>query len=208
MIDPFEQIAYSACSELRGLQHPRELALLLRVVNELRPRVVVEIGTRTGATLWAFSRVTGEGCCLVSIDPTNQRRMLQQLVGEERELHLITGRSQDAATLIELERVLDARPVDFLFVDGSHLEPDVRRDVELYAPLLSPAGILALHDVATVSPETGCAVGAVWSALRGLPGAYEIVDPAGVPAYGIGVVPGCARSAPARAGARAVAAGG
>lgn len=198
-LDPFLRVAERAVRELRGLQHPRELADLLRIVNELRPAVVVEIGTRTGATLWALSRVCPDECCFVSIDPTNRRRFLDELIGVERELHLVTGKSQDVSTLIAVERCLNGRPVDVVFVDGSHLEDDVRRDVELYGPLLAPTGLLALHDVVAVSPETRCGVAAVWAPLRRLPGAFELIDPGAVPGLGIGVVP--ASSLEARSGA-------
>lgn len=183
-----QAIADKAVVELRGLQHPRELALLLQLVDELRPRVVLEIGTRTGATLWAFSRVTPSSCALVSVDPTNQRRFLPELIGQERELHLVTGRSQEPSTLIAVERCLDGRPVDFLFVDGDHTRQAVERDLELYGPLVSPGGLVALHDIRTYAPELNCAVGAVWSRYSGLAGSLEIVDPDGIPAYGIGVL--------------------
>ena len=36
--------------------------------------------------------------------------------------------------------------IDFIYIDGSHSEENVRRDVELYLPKLKKNGIIAGHD--------------------------------------------------------------
>lgn len=191
-----ERIASQAVAQLRGLQHKRELAGLLQLVADVAPATIVEIGTRTGATLWALSQAAPDAM-LVSIDPTNQRRFLEELIGggrvPDRELHLITGRSQEPSTLIELERILDGRPIGFLFVDGDHTLAGVERDVAMYVPLLEPIlGFVALHDIRTIRPEVSCDVHQLWARLGALPGAFEIVDEEASPAYGIGIVPASA----------------
>lgn len=199
----FDNVARAACAELKGLQHWTELSELLDLVSQVAPAIVVEIGTRTGATLWAFS-VAAPDALLVSIDPTNQRRALENLVGRERELHLLAARSQDTATLIGLERILDGRPIDFLFIDGDHSLQAVTADVALYGPLLAPDGLLALHDVVAVRPEASD-VGVLWKELGRLPGALLIHDADGEPPFGIGVLPAASLRAPSgAAGAREV----
>src|ERR1700722_14200166 len=51
-----------------AVQKTTELSSLLQVVRAASPRVVVEIGTADGGTLYAFCKVAREGALLVSID--------------------------------------------------------------------------------------------------------------------------------------------
>lgn len=181
--------------KLSGMQTYSELRYMLGVVAELQPRVILEIGTRNGATLWGMAQAA-PGAVLVSVDPTNERRHFEQLI-PGAELHAIAGDSHDLGTLLRVQFALAGRPVDFLFVDGDHTEQGCRADVDDYAPLLSPSGLLCLHDVALHCPEQHVGVQPVWEALRGLPGAFEFVDPEpGQVALGYGFVPAVALGAP------------
>ena len=188
-----DQVAGQAVGPLRGLQHRAELAGLLSLIADVQPAVIVEIGTRTGASLWAFAQAAPDAA-LVSIDPTNEGRFLDELIGRDRELHLIAARSQELSTLIQLERILDGRPIGFLFIDGDHTLEAVERDFAMYSPLVDrDLGFVALHDVRTIRPEVRCEVHLFWAQLRErYPDAWEIVDEQGSPAYGIGIVPGMA----------------
>ncbi len=71
--------------------------------------------------------------------------------GRQR-IELVDGAdSQSPETLAHVGAMLGGRPVDFLFLDGDHRYEAVRRDFELYAPLVRPGGLVAFHDV---SPST------------------------------------------------------
>ena len=39
------------------------------------------------------------------------------------------------------------RPLGMVFVDGSHTDESAQRDYEVWAPLVAPGGLLAIHDV-------------------------------------------------------------
>lgn len=43
-------------------------------------------------------------------------------------------------------------PIDFLFIDGSHVYEDVKNDFELFYPFVKDGGIIALHDVSAGHP--------------------------------------------------------
>lgn len=46
----------------------------------------------------------------------------------------------------KLKELLGGRKVDMVFIDGDHEYADVKRDIELYRPLLEGGGLLCGHD--------------------------------------------------------------
>lgn len=57
----------------------------------------------------------------------------------------IQGYTHDPKTLKALERKLNGRPINILFIDASHRYRYVKKDFEIYSPLCSD--IVAFHDV-------------------------------------------------------------
>jgi len=49
---------------------------------------------------------------------------------------------------------LNGEPLDFLFIDGDHTYEGVKRDFEMYSPLVRNGGIIAFHDIVKHPPET------------------------------------------------------
>jgi predicted O-methyltransferase YrrM len=55
-------------------------------------------------------------------------------------VHTIRARSDQAVVHFEQETI------DLVFIDGDHEEEAVKKDIELYLPLLKPEGMIAGHD--------------------------------------------------------------
>jgi len=62
----------------------------------------------------------------------------------------ICGDSSDPATLNRLGTMLQGDGIDLLFIDGDHNYGSVKRDYEMYSPLVSH--IVALHDIRFPGP--------------------------------------------------------
>lgn len=56
-----------------------------------------------------------------------------------------TGKSS-ADSIGKVRELLAGRKVDMVFIDGDHEIEEVRRDIELYRPLLEQGGLLCGHD--------------------------------------------------------------
>jgi predicted O-methyltransferase YrrM len=181
-----------ARSEIRGL-----LALL----EAEPPRVVLEIGTARGGTLFLWSRVAAPDALLVSVDlpdgefgggyPEWRVPLYRAFARERQRLELLRADSHAEETRDRVQELLGGQPVDFLFVDGDHTYDGVARDYELYTPLVRPGGLVALHDVVPQGDSEDFLVGEVprfWAELRERCSVRELVEDWSQGRFGIGVV--------------------
>lgn len=164
------------------MQKPRELTALLDLLRD-RPLVhVLEIGGMRGGTAWAWSKITTGQVVVVDLFVLEGR-----MERGPQNCLLVEGDSHQEATR---ERVA-FWSYDFLFIDGDHSYDGVRRDFELYAPLVAPGGVIALHDVSVEQPARVRAqhdVVPYWNQIRALYEHEEIYDSTGEPWGGIGVL--------------------
>ena len=62
--------------------------------------------------------------------------------------------------------VLGGQALDYLSIDGDHTYEGVKRDFELYAPLVRQGGIIALHDIVEHPPALECEVSRFWNQIK------------------------------------------
>src|SRR6476469_1701627 len=62
------KVAREAIVEQKALQRTLELTSVVGLVKALRPKVIVEIGTKDGGTLYCWTKVAPEGAFIVSVD--------------------------------------------------------------------------------------------------------------------------------------------
>jgi predicted O-methyltransferase YrrM len=180
---------------VRAIQRREELLELLDRVQALAPRHVCEIGTAAGGTLYFLTRVAHESALLVSIDiatPPHTRFARSKLARAAQRIESLEGDSQTPAMVERLRACLGGAPLDFLLIDGDHSYDGVRRDFELYAPLVRPGGLIALHDI---NPDSGDPAGPIsgevpraWAELRETHRTEEIVRAPAGEGLGIGLV--------------------
>jgi predicted O-methyltransferase YrrM len=180
---------------IRPLQLVPEITRLLEVVQALRPVRVLEIGTASGGTLFLFASVAAPTAQLVSVDhepyrdhpcnPTRQR-LYRRLVCSAQRLEVIQGDSHDASTASMIQQTFGA-PLDFIFVDGDHSYEGVKRDAELYLPLLRHGGVAAFHDIVPDNPRNATGVADWWREFSASHEVEEIVEDWNQAGYGIGI---------------------
>lgn len=185
-------------ASLAPLQSLPEITALVRRVQAAQPRVIVEIGTQLGGTLYMWCRTNPQAELIVSIDlPAGefgggylpQRGKMYQTFVTDRpttELALLRCNSHAPSTVTTLQRLLAGRPIDFLYIDGDHTYEGVRRDYELYAPLVRPGGLIAFHDINTHLDDHE--VHRFWSELRDHEQIEEIIEAPKSARFGIGIV--------------------
>lgn len=195
----FDFIADFKCGELRlrQWQVKSEFLELLRMLERLEPRTVVEIGTGRGGTLFFLARAATDDATLVTVDLEGAEfgggykepysRLLRSFARDRQRIELVRGDSHDPALQQRVHDLTGGR-VDFLLIDGDHTYEGVSADLAAYGPLVRPGGLIALHDVV---PGPEYAVGGVprlWQELEARREVRTIVEDWEQGGYGIGLL--------------------
>ncbi len=153
-----------------------ELSRLIAQLRRRKLRVVVEIGTAKGGTFWLWCQLATRDAIIVSIDlpggefgggySTKDMRRFRGYGIAEQSLHFIRRDSHKEDTKALLCRKLGGRSIDFLMIDGDHRYRGVKRDFQLYAPLVRENGLIALHDILPHPKVPQCKVDRFWREIR------------------------------------------
>ncbi|MEM4436803.1 MAG: class I SAM-dependent methyltransferase [Thermosphaera sp.] len=180
------------------IQVKEEIIQLLSLLAELKPKTLLEIGTAGGGTLFLFSQIAPLNATIISIDlpggpfgggyPEWRTPLYKSFAKKGQKIHLIRADSHDPKTLEIVREILDDRELDFLFIDGDHTYEGVKRDFEMYSPLVRKGGIIAFHDIVEHPPETGCEVSRFWNEIKYSYSYLEIVKSWDQKWAGIGVI--------------------
>ncbi len=157
-----------------------EFEELLKIYKDLQPTRILEIGSLTGRALRHFMHYVQEGAIVISLDlPVRDFCGPGDFRVEEQEhnytvewpkwakenkikLYLIKGMSQNAKSLEQVKNITPE--LDFVFIDGNHMYEYVKKDYEMYSPLVRKGGIIAFHDIG-LNEEGG--VYKLWNNLKG-----------------------------------------
>lgn len=173
-------------ARIRAVQERKEIVALAETVQRLEPKVIVEIGTYKGGTLFLWCRLNPGARLIASIDLPGGRwgggygRKREKLYREflhdrdRTRMELMRADSHHPETLETLRRHLGGEPIDFLYVDGDHTYEGVKQDFEMYSPLVRPGGCVAFHDIVTRRPDVDVAT--FWEEIRGRYEHQELVD--------------------------------
>lgn len=179
-------LARAAIRRHGAIQRTWELQALAAEVRRLHPAVVVEIGTHRGGTLVCWAAVSAPAAHLVSIDlplpaegmGTTDRDLahVRSLLKGGRRLTAIRADSHLPSTLAQVQETIAGHAVDFLWIDGDHSDAGVRQDFSMYAPLVRPGGLIALHDINESACVPANQVHGFWQELKTRYRTREFVD--------------------------------
>lgn len=130
-----------------------ELTELTRLVADLHPTRILELGTYRGGTLYSWLTVLEPGGTCYTID---DREPMALWKGWAYGHGVSTVNWQgDTHTPEMLRLAIEHAPYDFLFIDANHTEAGVTADFMDYGPLVRPGGMIAFHDIKDPAPHRG-----------------------------------------------------
>jgi predicted O-methyltransferase YrrM len=174
---------------LRPSQIDAELGGFLRLIQEARPRAVLEIGTALGGTAALLACAAADDAIVVSVDlPLGPVRapLVAAASRASQRIECLRADSHDPRTRTAVAELLGGRQVDVLFIDGDHTSDGVRKDLELYGALAGPGAWIAFHDIVPGPYEFVGGVPELWAELRSRHETHEFVADWGQGGLGIG----------------------
>jgi len=184
--------------DMKPAQVKDEIIELASLLDNLKPSAVLEIGTENGGTLFLWSRVASSDATIISIDlpegpfgggyPKWKMPFYESFARSKQRMYLVRGDSHDSVAFRNVKRILETCKLDFLFIDGDHTYEGVKKDFEMYSPLVREGGIIAFHDIVPHPPESGCEVSKFWNQVKGDYKQLEIVKDRNQKRAGIGLL--------------------
>jgi predicted O-methyltransferase YrrM len=180
------------------VQIRNEIRNLLEILNQTKPRHILEIGTQNGGTLFLFSQIASKDASIISLDlpggnfgegySENRIQLYKSFAKSGQEIHLLRADSHKLKTLEELKSILKGNKLDFLFIDGDHSYKGVKQDFEMYSSLVKKGGIVAFHDIVSASRELVGGVPRFWKEIKSQYKHREIIGGLNQKGFGIGLV--------------------
>ncbi len=162
--------------KIAPMQAHEEIAALYQRVRELQPQMVVEIGTCHGGSLYLWCQAAAENATIVSLDlpggeygggyHTAREKLYMNFAQHRQTLHLLRGNSHEEASKKRVNEILKGKGIDFLFIDGDHSYEGVKKDYEMYRPLVRKGGMVALHDTAPRNDSAKIEVSRFWNEVK------------------------------------------
>ena len=138
-------------------KNPMDAWIYQEILHEVRPEVLVEIGSAQGGSTLYFAHLMdliGAGT-VVSIDVDRSRFRVNH-----PRIELITGDSASPEVVTRVRELAAGKSV-LVIHDGDHRKGPVLADLEAYAPLVTPGSYLIVEDGIIDLFEPGDSIGTV-----------------------------------------------
>jgi len=183
---------------IEPMQSKEEIYSLLKIVSRHKPKVIMEIGTARGGTLFLLSKIAEPNATLISIDLPNgefggefypewKQPIYQSFPPKKQKMHLLRSNSHSSKCFEKVRSILRNRKIDFLFIDGDHSYNGIKKDFQMYKKLVSNNGLIALHDI-NEENSLNVKVSKFWNQIKSRHENFEIVSNQKGKGFGIGFV--------------------
>jgi cephalosporin hydroxylase len=179
-------------------QIPEEITSFLKLLAQRPPTAVLEVGTDKGGTFFLLARVATPDALLISLDlpfvqksayPAWREPLYRGFRREQQRVELVRHDSHDLHTMGKIREMLGGRKLDLLFIDGDHSYNGVKKDFEMYSPLVAGGGTIAFHDIVDRRETGACGVPGFWREMKQNRRHLEFVKSWQQGGWGIGVLP-------------------
>ena len=139
----------------RQFMQPGEQNVLLKLVEGVAPRVMIEIGVNIGLTAQAVLRhiATIEHYVGLDVGPHYRFEIAAQQIERPDEPGKLVKHDPRFELVLRDERPIALPRPNVVFIDGDHGREAVRRDTDLATALLLPGGMIIWHDCGNPAVE-------------------------------------------------------
>lgn len=167
--------------KINAMQILSEIESLQDDVDNINPKIIVEIGTSYGGTLSRWFEIDSVET-IISIDLVNgihggkgcENRLdlltdsLLQSNKTNKNFYAVNGDSTEESTINLVQRILEDNKVDFLFIDGDHTFEGVQKDFNNYKKFLRSGSLVGFHDIidSDFHRNNNCYVSTFWNSIK------------------------------------------
>lgn len=182
----WRDVAATAIEHHKAQQLEGELtALLCLLAADVKPKVVLEIGSADGGSAWAWSNLPSVEMIIgVDLNPPD----LEKCVARDGVTTMtVRGNSLDPGVIAMVAAACIEYPPDMVFIDGCHDLGSATSDLAYYGQMCQRGGVIVMHDTQGWPGRDDFQVGQVYQ--NALPGEtrVELVSQPGGPA-GTGII--------------------
>jgi predicted O-methyltransferase YrrM len=184
----------------RPLQKRTEILGLVEILRQRKPATICEIGAAGGGTTFLLAHACPSDAVIVTVDlifSEQRKAALKQFAVGQQKIFCLQKDSHQPETVNAIAECLPEGRLDVLYLDGDHSYAGIKKDFELFSPLVKPGGIIVFHDIVPdfktrYGIETTSYVGGVpqfWQELKAAQGKVEeLVENSTQDGYGIGIL--------------------
>jgi cephalosporin hydroxylase len=132
------------------IQLPEDIVMIQEIICKVRPDIIVETGVAHGGSAVFFASLFeafGHGRVIsidIEIRPHNRKAVEEHFLKER--ITLIEGSSIALDTVQQVRRLIKPEERVMVFLDSNHSKDHVRRELELYSPLVARGSYVVVAD--------------------------------------------------------------
>lgn len=141
--------AYLWWMGIRIQKNPCDLWMIQQIIYEVRPDYIIETGTfRGGSALYFVQMLEGmglEGSEVITIDIRDQCQEASKYPIWQKRVKFIHGSSTDPKVVAHVRQKVKGKKV-MVVLDSNHSRDHVLKELQYYAPLVSPESYVVVED--------------------------------------------------------------
>jgi cephalosporin hydroxylase len=132
------------------IQLPEDILVMQELIWKVKPDLIIETGTAHGGTAVLYAsmlELLGKGQVIsIDIEIRKYNRLAIQAHSMSKHITLIEGSSVDEAVVTKVQKMIRREDKVLVALDSNHNRAHVRRELEEYAPLVTPESYIVVFD--------------------------------------------------------------
>jgi cephalosporin hydroxylase len=132
------------------IQYPQDMIAMQEIIWELKPDLIIETGIAHGGSLIYYAsllELIGKGEILgIDIDIREHNRREIEAHPMFKRIRMLQGSAIDEKLVEQVKEAAKGKQTVLVSLDSNHTHEHVLRELELYAPLVTPGSYIVVFD--------------------------------------------------------------
>lgn len=132
------------------IQYPQDMIAMQEIIWQLKPDLIIETGIAHGGSLVYYAsllELIGKGEILgIDIDIREHNRLEIEKHPMFKRIKMLQGSSIDEKLVEQVKEIVKGKQTVLVSLDSNHTHEHVLRELELYAPFVTPGSYIVVFD--------------------------------------------------------------